>query len=182
MDQSSTPLSADQEVFARVWQRVMPEGGPLVLASGAAQTAEDGPPERLPLGAGCTDAVPFLRARIECELKHGKSCRFLHNCWGGSGRLLDLVARCERRARRLATALLLIAGGWYLPAAHVQPQRWPDVRGGLRDLFHAFQREEALYRAAAEDSGDPLLRELLEELAAESLQMRDMVRMELETR
>lgn len=182
MDNESTALTPDRDAFARVWQRVMPEGGPLVLAE-----KEDCPPpanlpKPLPLGEGSASAEPFLRERIACELKNAKSCHEICNCWGYSGRMMDLVARCQRRARRLAAALLLISGEWYLPVYQVQPRGWPDLRGGLRGLFHTFQREEVLYRSTAQGQSDPLLQELLMELGEESLLLRDMVRMELEKR
>lgn len=181
---------SDAELFSRVWQRVMPEGGPLLLSEETDLTPsqpESQPPaaalpptETLPLTTASPETLSFLRERIEVELKNASSTRHLHNRWGGPGVLCDLSARCHKRARRLAAALLLLSGVWYLPESQSSPRRWPDVRSSLRGLFHTFQRDSVLYAAVAEHTQDTLLAELLLELSGESIVMRDTVRRILE--
>ncbi len=176
---------SDAELFSKVWQRVMPEGSPLLLTEETGLTSsqtEAQPPAHtaLPLTTASPETLSFLRERIEAELKNASSTRHLHNRCGGPGALCDLSARCHKRARRLAAALLLLSGVWYLPESQSSPRRWPDFRSGLRGLFHTFQRDSVLYAAAAEHTQDSLLAELLLELSGESIVMRDNVRRILE--
>lgn len=65
---------SDAELFSRVWQRVMPEGGPLLLSEETELTPaqpEAQPPVSadLPLTTASPETLSFLRERIEAELK-----------------------------------------------------------------------------------------------------------------
>lgn len=182
---NNTFHESDTELFSRVWQRVMPEGGPLLLTEETdLAPSQPEPPSpassALPLTTASPETLSFLRERIEGELKNASSTRHLHNCRGGPGALCDLSARCHKRAKRLAAALLLLSGVWYLPESQSSPRCWPDFRSSLRGLFHTFQRDSLLYAAAAEQTQDTLLAELLLELSGESIVMRDNVRRILE--
>lgn len=180
MEEPRMDAAEEKELFDRVWQRVKPEGSPMLLTGETTVPAVTESPEPLPLGEGCRAAVPFLRESIELELKNSKSCVLLLNRYGMDGNMADLAARCHRRAKRLAAALILISGVWYLPEKQAIPRRWSDCRGSLRGMFHTFQRAGQCYQQAAQRCRDPLLMELFQELGRESMEMRDTVRKLLE--
>lgn len=180
MEEPRMDAAEEKALFDRVWQRVKPEGSSMLLTGETMIPAATAASESMPLGEGCAAAVPFLRESIELELKNSRSCALLLNRYGMSGNMADLAARCHRRAKRLAAALMLISGVWYLPEQQATPRRWSDCRGSLRGLFHTFQRAGRCYQQAAQRCQDPLLMELFQELGKESMEMRDMVRKLLE--
>lgn len=183
-----SPAAQDARLFAEVWGRVMPEGGPILLEGTTEQPSALTPSPALlptlphsapPLTTADEETTAFLRRRIEAELKNAQSCRSLQTQWSGSS-LKDLSQRGTQRAKRLSAALLLLTGVWYLPAGQCTPRSWPDRRSALRGLFHTFQADGMLYGTAAASATDALLSELFEELSGDALQMRDAVRRILE--
>ncbi|MCD7886915.1 MAG: hypothetical protein LUG44_04760 [Clostridiales bacterium] len=151
----------DPAQFARVWKRVAPAEGrcPVeVVQSKTPGCWQDG-------AAGESGA--YLRRRVEEELRRWRNCQGLAaSCH--SAALERLSCRAYRRAKRLSAALFLASGGWYFPAGGMRPQRWRELRTGLRELYRGSQRAEREDRQAAEAVSDPALRELLLSLAEES--------------
>lgn len=166
--------------FDRVWQRVKPEGSPMLVTGEPAAPAINETREPGPLGESSGAMAPFLRESIELELKNSRSCLLLFNRYGRNGIMAKLAEQCRRRARRLAAALLLISGVWYLPEGQATPRRWPDCRGSLRGMFHTFQRAGQRYGQQAGQCQDPLLTELFQELGDGAMEMRDTIRKLLE--
>lgn len=168
MDNEIKCAPLDPEQFARVWKRVMPDetSSPVVLNVQERPTTQS--PACFPLGEEAMDSTSFLRERILLELCRWRSYQGLGIFTKQSSALGYLTRQTESRARRLAAALFLITGGWYLPLRDAAPQRWPNFRTALRSLFRSSQRDEASYRGAAEKTSDPLLNQLFLELAEES--------------
>jgi hypothetical protein len=100
-----------------------------------------------------------------------------------SAQRADLPPRISRqalgRARRLAAALYLICGRWYLPQQG-RRQRWPNRRAALRGLFRQSQELEQDYRREATETRDRELRQLFRELADESAAEQQFLRHQLE--
>ncbi|MCD7843094.1 MAG: hypothetical protein LUG17_00505 [Clostridiales bacterium] len=160
----------DPAQFARVWKRVAPaeDACPVVVAQPKAPVCPDG---KAPAG----ESEAYLRRRVEEELRQWRSCQGLVASHGYSPALGRLSCRTYRRAKRLAAALFLVSGGWYFPAGGMRPQRWSDLRSGLRALYRSSQRAEREDRQAAEIASDPALRELLLSLAEESREEQGMI-------
>ena len=197
MDEFFTPL--DPETFERVWQRVS-AGRDSPVVPGRPQPPRPGPdrpspppdrppiprpPERPapserppssppepPLGHSCRENEGFLRSMIDRELERSRSAQ-----------RSDLPPRISRqalgRARRLAAALYLICGRWYLPQQGRQ-QRWPNRRAALRGLYQQSQRLERDYRREAGQARDRELRQLFRELADECAAEQQYLRHQLE--
>lgn len=163
------------ETFERVWQRVDPEGNcpigvncetqerrgprpPAPPPSGPRPPAPP-PPPPFPLGSQCRKLEGPLRRMIDQELERWRSLQ-------GLDLPASLSSQALSRARRLAAALYLICGRWYLPRQG-RRQRWRDRRSALRALFQQSQRLEAEYRRQAAEGTDPELRQLFSELADE---------------
>lgn len=180
MSGETESIALDPEQFARVWNRVVPEGKncPVELntpASAAAQRSNS-----FPLGEGAMESSVFLRKQTLTELRRWRSYQGLTSCVGHPSALHTLSRRSYYHARRLAAALFLITGGWYLPRNQVTPRRWSSLRGGLRSLFQSSQQEEARYRQSAEKTQDPLLRQLFLDLAEEHQTQQKQIRRMLE--
>ena len=146
MEQDHLPCSCDQEVFERVWRRVMPEDRPdcpFTLGKDAAA-----PPAIQPPAA----ALPAV----------------VHTAQGNSGRVLATIAADERRhAKRLSTAYFLISGVRYWPVDRVPNPSPAPFSAALREHFMEEQRGAAAYQTAAAETADPCLHELFLELAGE---------------
>jgi hypothetical protein len=199
MDEFSTPL--DPETFERVWQRVS-AGRDSPVVPGRPQPPRPGPdrpspppgppphpgpdrppvppdrphrpppPPEPPLGRSCRENEGFLRSMIDRELERSRSAQ-----------RADLPPRISRqalgRARRLAAALYLICGRWYLPQQG-RRQRWPNRRAALRGLFRQSQELERDYRRGAAETRDRELRQLFRELADECAAEQQYLRHQLE--
>lgn len=151
----------EAEAFARVWKRVSPDpdSSPIALTE-----TEDIPP--LPLGEAAAVWGDFLRAQIVAELTRWRTCQAL----AAAGRrepLRALAAAAQSRARRMAAALFILTGVWYLPRTRATPRRWKVLREGYRSLFRSAQRSELRYTAAAR-TPDPVLADLFHSLAQEA--------------
>ena len=186
----------DPEVFERVWRRVMPGDRPdcpFRLPGDEAESAPEAP--AVPDGAGTALAVPApqaaalpaendvpclgaasavhgsqLQSFIEHEIGDWRFYQHLaRRAPGGGSKVLSTLAADERRhAKRLSAAYFLISGVRYWPAD--RPAALPagtTYLAALRSRFCAEQRGELAYRAAAEETADPALRELFLDLAQE---------------
>lgn len=194
LDQMPQPgpglCGSDREVFERVWRRVMPEDRPdnIIELNGAAVKAVAPIPRTVPapvapaeaprrgepeavscLGPASAVHGAELQAFIEGELSDFRTYQALaRRCTGQAARTLGTIASDERRhAKRLSAAYFLISGVRYWPleraAVKVDGAYWST----LRNRFLAEQKGQAAYRAAAEGTEDPCLRELYLELAEE---------------
>ena len=196
MEQEHLSSQCDQEVFERVWRRVMPEPRPdcpIVLPTEPAASpavreappalsavAASAPPDR-PV-AGEEHNVPCLGAAsaiyggqlqqfVDRALADWRSYQALsRRAQGNSGRILSAIAADQRRhAKRLSTAYFLISGVRYWPAERpAGPASRTPFAAALRERFMAEQRSAAAYQAAAAETADPCLRQLYEELSGEA--------------
>lgn len=201
--------SCDREVFERVWRRVMSEGnedpiqtdppadeqardrmrarqqGQLMEQTGlAVPRREELRPEQdvSCLGQGSAMYAPLLREMIDGEMEDWRTYQALARRAGGSGtRMLSTMAADERRhARRLSTAYFLITGERYQPPNMAGSRPHMDLMTGLREQFIHEQRGAAAYQGAAQETGDPCLRQLYQELAQEEMAHARMIRSLLE--
>ena len=190
-----TAAPEGQEIFARVWRRVMPEERPdspiavdvlpqpmdsqgeLAVPQGAGlpvlpvpAAGEEASGEDVPcLGGSCASHGALLQAFVDGELADWRAYQHLaRRASGIPARTLAAMAADERRhAKRLSTAYFLISGIRYWPADKVAQPARGSLPGELRAHFLTEQRGESAYRAAAEDTADPCLRQLYLELADE---------------
>ena len=162
----------ERDTFARVWERVAPEGGaesPIEVVP-----AEEYLPPLLPLPArqgasGGEEAGRLLQALIRGELEAARQYRAMAaGAVERRRRTLSLLASEEREhARRLSAAYLLLSGARYWPEVRRPARPAPAHLGALRAQFQAERTVEARYRRAAEEAEEPLLQELFLELAEE---------------
>ncbi len=183
MEQELLP-ACDQEVFQRVWKRVMPHQRPdcpLELKPRQEETAlpavvvsVEPPVEE---GTACVCLGPAssgygaqLRDFVDQELAGYRCCQLLaRRVPGNGGRMLAaMAADRRRRAKRLSTAYFLISGVRYWPADRMGEGEYPPVLAGLRELFQSCQQAAALYRTTAAESTDPCLAELFRECGEEA--------------
>lgn len=178
----------DRAVFERVWRRVMPEDRPdcpFVLEEDSAAQQLPVPVQTAPVPHSCgrtypEEDVPCLGAAssiygaqlqrmIEGELSDWKRYQALARRAGGGGsRVLSAIAADERRhAKRLSTAYFLITGVRYWPVDRAAAPPAGSLAGALRQRFADEQRGAAAYLAAAEETADPCLRDLYQELAGD---------------
>ncbi len=86
---------------------------------------------------------------------------------GTSSRTLTgLAADHHRHARRLSAAYFLLTGLRYWPSEQLATPTIPSFWGALRQRHQMEQQMELSYTIAAEESADPTLPELYQELAA----------------
>ncbi len=199
----------DRETFERVWRRVMNEGDERPIqtdppadeqAQGMMRTRQDGQvmeqtglalprrEEMRPeqdvscLGQGSSVYAPLLREMIDGATEDFRTYQALARRAGGNGtRMLSTMAADKRRhAKRLGAAYFLITGERY-QSPNMTGSRPPmDLMGGLREQFIQEQRGAAAYQGAAQETGDPCLRQLYQELAQEGMAHARMIRSLLE--
>ena len=130
------------------------------------------PPVPPPLGPQCRENEALLRSLIGQELERARSAQV-------SFLPARLSTQAMGRAKRLAAALYLICGRWYLPQQG-RRTRWRSRREALRALFRQSQALEARYRRAGAELKDPELRGLFRELADECAAEQQFLRHQLE--
>lgn len=187
---------SDRDVFDRVWRRVMRTGGaespievipreeyipPAPLPVRAEVRIADQPPVPVPvprqaemsavrcLGPSSAGHGEELQRFIETELTDAKTyAELARRTRGQAARTFTTMAADEKRhAKRLSTAYFLISGVRYFPAERVAPQLEGAYLSTLRNRFLKEQQGEGAYRAAAEGTQDPCLRELYLEIAGD---------------
>lgn len=201
-DQPATPggrCDMDQDIFLRVWDRVMPEAGeacPIVVERSREQTEGNGAKRQGTEPAG--DDFP-TREDVPClgssgmpdsgqlqmftaqELLHWKLYQALARRNGQGGRLLAAMADgCRKRAKRLSAALFLISGIRFWPSEHASAPMPRSYLGVLREQFFAEQNRGQTYRAAAEGCRDMCLQALYLDLADECMEYAQRIRTLLE--
>lgn len=201
--------SCDRETFERVWRRVMPDGtnSPIQIDPSADEQARqmrrmqpevEAVPEMglaLPrreevrpghdvicLGHASQQYAELLREMIDGETEDMRTYQALSRRAGGNGsKVLGGMAADERRhARQLSTAYFLITGERY-QSPNMNGTRPPmDLMTGLREQFIQEQRGASAYQGAAQETGDPCLRQLYQEIAREEQGHARMIRSLLE--
>lgn len=196
----------DREVFDRVWQRVMRDGSndPIQTDPPADEQArngtgnlqvmeqtglavprrEEGRPEQdiSCLGGGSAMYAPMLREMMDGETENYRTYQALARRAGNNGtRMLGTMAADKRRnTKRLAAAYFLITGEQYRSPNMAGSRPPMDLMNGLREQFIQEQRGAAAYEGAAQETGDPCLRQLFRELGQEAMAHSRMIRSLLE--
>ena len=121
------------------------------------------------LGAASAVYGAQLQQYIDHELADWRTYQLLsRRATGTGGKVLSTMAADERRhAKRLSTAYFLISGVRYWPVERPAAALACAFPAALRERFAEEQRGELSYLAAAEEPGDPCLRELYLELAGD---------------
>lgn len=195
--------SCDRETFERVWRRVMPDGSnsPIQIDPPADEQAREmrsiqpemglALPRReemrpghdvMCLGHASEQYADLLKEMIDGETEDMRTYQALSRRAGGNGsKVLGTMAADERRhAKRLSTAYFLITGEQYR-SPNMNGTRPPmDLMTGLREQFVQEQRGAAAYQGAAQETGDPCLRQLYQEIAREEQGHARMIRSLLE--
>ena len=187
----------DRETFDRVWQRVMAGGEnrpiqtdppaddrvrtELQEQTGLALTQRSSPhsdSDVACLGQGSQQYADLLREMIDGETEDMRTYQALARRAGGAGtRMLGTMAADERRhAKRLSTAYFLITGERYQSPNHNGSRPPIDLMTGLREQFIQEQRGASAYQGAAQETSDPCLRQLYQELSREEAAHARMIR------
>lgn len=201
--------SCDRDTFERVWRRVMPDGtnSPIQIDPTADEQARDlrlGQAEAgtmqemglvLPrreemrpghevtcLGHGSRMYGDLLKEMIDGETEDMRTYQALARRAGGNGsKVLGAMAADKRRnAKRLGAAYFLITGERYQSPNMNGTRPAMDLMTGLREQFIQEQREAAAYQGAAQETSDPCLRQLYQELARQAQSHARMIRSLLE--
>lgn len=181
MDATTLGSPEQQEVFQRVWARVMgqQEGAPAVPTAGRVPDRAD-PPPRPPAKAPCpapagptqppagdNGATALLRRQTLAALEGWQCYRFLaRRSRGGVARTLGFLAADQhRQARRLAAAYFLRTGVRYWPTGTLASPAVSSLWGALRRQYQAEQAAGQEFLDAARHAGDPELERLYQQLA-----------------
>ena len=183
-----------KEIFARVWKRVMADGGgqcPITWEEPGSRQSEAPKEEAasLPapacqrggrphsdfpgacgvLGEACLSCAGLLQELVRRELADWREYQALARRAGGapSRVLAGMAGEKKRRAKRLSAAYFLISGVKYWPEGEGVP-RFPSYLGTLRRRFAQEQDTMSAYLAGAEATSDPCLQQLFWEHAQEN--------------
>lgn len=165
--ENQAPNQEEALQFARVWKRVMPEGGPILPAFPVqpvevAKQAET-VPETRPAAVEEDSLVRFLKEQIAGEQR---LCREGRQLWRRTycGDFAACADSAEKRARRLAAELYLLTGEWRLSGPGKQSAQ-DGGRVSLRALHGSLRALELGYLAQAERTEDGETAALLKENA-----------------
>lgn len=169
-----TPCSPQQqEVFRRVWARVMGDGDCPV---------QPGPPEGLEGDLPCRHLAALavrqpgqedpplqLCGQIRQALERRQCYRSLSHRTGGRARqaLSRLAEEQHAQARQLAAAHFLRTGVRYWPVRALAAPALPSVWGAVRRCYQLEQNAGQSFESLASRAGDPALAELYGRLAAQ---------------
>ena len=187
-----------QEVFRRVWARVMGSEQEFSPDQSDRQESLEGD---LPCGhlaelsLSTSPAVPPAAAsEPECrdprqlrrqvlEALEGWQCyrHLARRSQGGTAGILAAVASDQQRlARRLAAAYFLLTGVRYWPVSVLTAPAYSSRFAALRQRYQAEQAAHRAFLSAAQDSDHPDLSQLYRQLAAHCLNHCDQLRAVLE--
>lgn len=169
------PLSeSDQELFRRVWQRVMPQpdaASPIVLSPPPESAPPDTSREELPAPSPAPEDAAFsalvqeMAAREQAFARRYQALsRRLRGEASRSARIL--AGQAQQNARRLSAVYFLITGIRSLvpsPASRLSPGEDPAAL--IRRSFAEAQAAEASYRAASDSCPSPFLAALFHTLS-----------------
>ena len=165
----------DQETFARVWQRVMPDQSRSPIQP---NTPPPSPSPRQPSAPELRKAPPptplsetalleQLMDQTALAAQHYQALARRPNSHTARS-LSRCAAACQQQLRRLSAAYFLISAARYQPwhgRLHPTP---PSMDMALREQFLREQRQGTALRAAIGETNDPCLGKLCTELAGES--------------
>lgn len=143
--------------FARVWKRVAPDGGGVVLPALQAPPEEEPPPE---------PEDSFFRRQVAQELALGRAARRLARRTGAA-ELYDCALCASQRGRRLAAFCYLEGGSWLLEGQDACPDTAEPGREGLRQLYQMLAALSLRYRTQQERTRQDALAALCFESGAE---------------
>lgn len=184
----------EQEVFRRVWQRVM-AGHPeqpcpfevtaepvsrqvdgdlscdyLATLAHAPMHENDRPGGDLPSPGLETAPSGECTTRLRQQTLEALECwqfyrHLARRTRGAAARTLaNLAADAHRQARRLSAAYFLLSGVRYWPSEQLTTPVIPSFWGALRQRHMAEQQAELSYRMASDEADDPTLLELYRQL------------------
>lgn len=182
------PEQNSQEVFQRVWKRVMAgnqenspvtwetktneprEKKPEMVPMAPPSQREDDFPRRedvICLGKESLECAGLLQKMIQEELSDWRLYLALSRRVGGvPGKQLAAIGAEERRhAKRLSAAYFLMTGVRYWPEGSTEKQVSTSYLGQLRRRFQEEQSGMMAYLAAAESTTDPCLKQMFLEHA-----------------
>lgn len=162
MDEIMNSTTPSQEVFQRVWQRVMGSAAapqqasapqPEPVSKPAPPSAPDPAPEAQPVMApqrpGPQHPRPnpqpqpqpcCLRQQVLSSLEQWQMARLLARRAGGQTRQMTAIAaQLHQQAKQLSTAYFLQSGVRYWPVAQLTQPRMTTYVGGLRQLYQRCQ-------------------------------------------
>ena len=189
--QVHSPEIYDYRQYDRVWQRVAPTLEPYPgMGMREASAAEEGTAlarqeSDLPgatqnpccMGSAAQESLEVLIGFIEEELTNQRQTLALGRqspAWA-RGQLRELAAIDGAHARRLMAVYYLITGECYRPnvsCGRIGMGRWCP---SLRERYHASACGGLNYARAAEETTDPCLRRLMEELSGEEYRQADVL-------
>ena len=189
--QVHSPEVYDYRQYDRVWQRVAPTLEPYPgmemreVPAEERNTALTRQESRLPgavqdpccMGSAAQESLEVLVGFIEEELTNQRQTLALGRqspVWARQ-QLRELAAIDGAHARRLMAVYYLITGECYRPnvsCGRIAVGRWCP---GLRERYHAAACSGLNYARAAEETTDPCLRRLMEELSGEEYRQADVL-------
>ena len=185
------PLSVqDQQLFDRVWQRVMAERSttqPVPPDTPPAPPAPlPAPPEQTPndppcLGRASMEFAGLLGEMAESALGAWQIYQSLSRRIQGppSRHLRALAAEQQQAHRQLATVYFLLIGEHIPSIPHPMPPSGP-ADGVLREMFLREGRWQRAFEQAAARTEDPCLHQLFHQLAQHATDHMDTIRRVLE--
>lgn len=207
MDEIMNSRSQSQEVFERVWARVMGSAAPRETAA-AAPASEPQPepvsqpaPQAQPVMAPQRPAPPpqrpqpappqpqpkpqpkpcCLRQQVMDSLEQWHLARLLLRRAGKQSRQVsNLAAQLHQQAKQLSAAYFLQSGVRYWPVAQLTPPRMTTYVGGLRQLYQRGQALTEEFQKCRTKGGSPDLVELYGQLAQEGVKRAAVLRRLLE--
>ena len=188
MDEIMNSRSQSQEVFERVWARVMgsaapqtaaqpqPEPAPARKGNGKSARPHPAPPRPQPQPKTCC-----LRQQVLDSLEQWQLARLLSRRAGKQSRQMsNVAAQLHQQAKQLSAAYFLQSGVRYWPVAQLTAPRMTTYVGGLRQLY---QRNQALtqeFQTCRSKAGSPDLMQLYGQLAQEGVKRAALLRQLLE--
>lgn len=199
MDEIMNSRSQSQEVFERVWARVMGSAAPQTAAQPQPEPVSQPAPEAQPVMAPQAMAAPpqrphpapprpqpqpktcCLRQQVLDSLEQWQLARLLSRRAGKQSRQMsNVAAQLHQQAKQLSAAYFLQSGVRYWPVAQLTAPRMTTYVGGLRQLY---QRNQALtqeFQTCRSKAGSPDLAQLYGQLAQDGVKRAALLRQLLE--
>ena len=187
---------SDRELFRRVWSRVAPEGSQSPIRLEPPPIPRQEQDEEVPMERGLVPLRPREEAQVDClgegamadvprleemarhALEDARVYQALGRRAGGAAAraLAGMAADARRQAKRLAAAYFLITGRRWQGTPVDAERMEQDMMQTLRRQYMAQQRGAVSAQTAAQETSDPCLRQLYEELAREKQTHARMIR------
>lgn len=203
MDEIMNSRSQSQEVFERVWARVMGSATPQAAAQTPPEPVSQPAPEAQPVMAPQTMAAPpqrphpapprpqpappaqpktcCLRQQVLDSLEQWQLARLLSRRAGKQSRQMsNVAAQLHQQAKQLSAAYFLQSGVRYWPVAQLTAPRMTTYVGGLRQLYQLGQALTQEFQTCRAKAGTPDLAQLYGQLAQEGVKRAALLRHLLE--